>query len=328
MKKIAVDLKGADRPQEELLPGVIRALSSDPSLYINLLGDESVLLPLLDEAGVSPDRYRIIDSPDEVSNHDNPADVIRSKSNSSLMKGIMLCREDPEIGAYVSCGPTGALFVASIMVLGRIPHVTPVLLCEIIRDDGNRLCIADCGANIDCSEERLLTFARLGQVFMQTRGTKEPKIALLSNGSEPGKGNELVKKAYQLLEAAEDLDFIGNLEGTQVYSTEADVLVCEGFAGNILLKSLEGAAKSAVAHARKAAEMLEEPARSVMLSELQKVYDNYDYNSLGGAVLVGTNTPVVKGHGSADATTLFSIITIAAEIADNHLSDRVREKFA
>ncbi|MBR6406855.1 MAG: phosphate acyltransferase [Lachnospiraceae bacterium] len=328
MIKLAVDLKGADRPQEELLPGVFRILSEDPELFCYLLGDREVVEGFFAENPLPEGRYEIVDSPDAVTNHDNPVDAIRKKPDSSLMKGIALCKSDPSISCFVSCGPTGALFVSAIMVLGRIPHVTPVLLCEVIRDDGVRLCISDCGANIDCPEDKLVTFARMGKVYMQSRGAENPRIALLSNGSEDSKGNELVKKANKLLREQPGLNFVGNLEGTDVLRSDADVLVCEGFAGNILLKTIEGAAKSAVAHAVKAAEKLPEPARTEMLQSLREVYLNYDYNSSGGAVLLGANTPVVKGHGSADADTLTAILRIAAEIGKKDLNARIREEFA
>ena len=328
MIRLAVDLKGADRPQEELLPGVIRALQEDSSLYLYLLCDEKVISPLLSAAGADSERYEIIDSPDTVTNHDNPVEVLRKKPDSSLMKGISLCKSDPGISAFVSCGATGALFVSAIMVLGRIPHVTPALLCEIIKDDGARVCLSDCGANIDCGEDKLVTFARLAKVFMEARGRENPKIALLSNGSEDSKGNELVKKANALLRGEKGLNFIGNMEGTEVLSGEEDILVCEGFAGNILLKSLEGAAKSAVAHARKYAEALPEPARSVMLQDLHKVFLNYDYNSSGGAVLLGANTPIVKGHGSADADTLYAVLKIASDLGKNDLQQKILAEFS
>ncbi len=328
MIKIAVDLKGADRPQEELLPGAIRILREDPSLYLYLLGDEDVIRPLLEKSQVASDRYVIIDAPGTVSNHDNPAEAIRTKTDSSLMKGIALCKSDPSISCFVSCGATGALFVSAIMILGRIPHVTPVLLCEVIKDDGTRLCIADCGANIDCTEDRLLTFARLAKVYMEARGTENPKIALLSNGSEDSKGNELVKKANKLFREAEGLNFIGNMEGTELLSGPENIIVSEGFAGNILLKSLEGAAKSAVSHAVKYAETLPEPYRQKMLNGLREVYLNYDYNSSGGAVLLGANTPIVKGHGSADADTLSAILKIAGEIGRQDLKSRILQEFS
>ena len=328
MIRLAVDLKGADRSQEELLPGAVRALQEDSSLFCYLIGDQEVLQPQISASAVSPEQYEIIDAPDVITNHDNPTDVLRNRPESSLMKGIALCKKDPSISAFVSCGATGALFVSAIMVLGRIPHVTPVLLCEIIKDDGSRLCISDCGANIDCPEDKLVTFARMGKVYMQARGIADPKVALLSNGAEDSKGNELVKKANQLLRNTEGLNFIGNMEGTELLSGEEDVIVCEGFSGNILLKSLEGAAKSAVAHAKKYASLLPEPERTKMLSDLQKVYLNYDYNSSGGAILLGTNTPVVKGHGSADQDTIHTILTIASELGKKDLDRRIREEFA
>lgn len=328
MIKLAVDLKGADRSQEELLPGVLRVLSQDEELFCYLLGDRAVLEAYLRDHPLPSGQYEIVDCPDTVTNHDNPTDVIRKKPDSSLMKGIALCKSDPSIRCFVSCGPTGPLFVSAIMVLGRIPHVTPVLLCEVIRDDGMRLCISDCGANIDCGEDKLVTFARMGKVYKQSRGCENPRIALLSNGSEDSKGNELVKKANRLLRETAGLNFIGNIEGTEVLKSDADVVVCEGFSGNILLKSLEGAAKSAVLHAESAAEKLPEPARTEMLRALREVYLNYDYNSSGGAVLLGANTPIVKGHGSADAGTMEAILSIAADIGRKELGDRIREEFA
>ena len=318
MIKIAVDLKGADRPQNELVCGALAAVKETDDLFVYLCGDKSVLEPYID----GTERIEIIDAPGVITNNEDPTEAFRNKKDSSLVRGIALCKDDPDIGGFVTCGATGAVFVTAMMLLGRIARVSPMLLVELKKADGSPLCIVDCGANVDCRPEKLVDFARMGIAYMKAVGVAEPKVGLLSNGAEDKKGNAVTKAANELLRA--DIPaFDGNVEGTSVLTGNADIIVCDGFSGNILLKTLEGSAKAVLSQLRAMPGV-----ESAVGDSLDKLYTLYDYNSQGGAVLLGTKLPVIKGHGAANAETIRNIVLSAYRLAKNGLTDKIEAEFA
>ena len=313
MIKIAADLGGADKPQRELAEGVIRAAEMHEDLFVYALGDKKQLSPLLE----GRERIELVDAPEVITNGEDPSEAFKARKNSSLVRGMELCRSDKEIGGFVSCGPTGAIFVAAVMMLGRIARVSPMLTVELTRPDGSSFCVVDCGANVDVRAEKLVDFARMGTAYMKAAGTESPKVGLLSNGAEDKKGSEVVKKANALLRESVP-EFIGNVEGHNVLTGEADVIVCDGFSGNILLKTIEGAAKAVIAELR---------ASGLSGEALDRIYRKYDYNTQGGAVLLGTGLPIVKGHGAADSETVKNIILTGYRLAKNGLNEKIAMMF-
>ena len=314
MIKITADLGGADRPQTELAAGVLAAAERHDDLYVYACGDREKLAPILG----GRERIEIIDAPEVITNDDDPSEAYKEKKNSSLIRGMQLCKENKDIGGFVSCGPTGAIFVSAVMMLGRIARVSPMLTVELPKPDGSSVCIADCGANVDCRPEKLMDFARMGIAYMKAVGIEKPKVGLLSNGAEDKKGNAVIKKANELLRES-GLDFIGNVEGNNVLCGDADVIVCDGFSGNVLLKTIEGSAKAVIAELR---------SSGLSGEALDAVYRKYDYNTQGGAVLLGTGLPIVKGHGAASAETVCSIILTAYRLAKNGLSEKTAAAFS
>ena len=322
MVKIAVDLLGADRPQTELVDGALMAVRDNEELSLYLCGDGAELTRYINERGYRTDRIEIVDAPEVITNHDDPAEAFKNKKKSSLVRAAQICKDDPATGALVSCGATGAIFVTAMMMLGRIARVSPMLLVELPRIDGTPLCIVDCGANVDCRAEKLVDFARMGIAYMKAVGVDAPKVGLLSNGAEDKKGNAVVKQANELLRTGVP-GFVGNIEGTAVLTGNADIIVCDGFSGNILLKTIEGSAKAAIAELRRLPGV-----EDAVGQQLDAVYKKYDFNTQGGAVLLGTNIPVIKGHGAATSGTVYSIIMSAARLAENGLVDKIRGEFA
>ena len=322
MIKIAVDLQGADRPQTELVDGALMAVRENEELYLYLCGDEQELTRYINERGYRTERIEFINAPEVITNHDDPAEAFKNKKNSSLVRAAQLYKDDPDIGALVSCGATGAIFVTAMMMLGRIARISPMLLVELPRIGGTPLCIVDCGANVDCRAEKLVDFAHMGIAYMKAVGVAAPKVGLLSNGAEDKKGNAVVKQANELIRANIP-EFVGNVEGTSVLTGEADVIVCDGFSGNVLLKTIEGSAKAALAELRKLPGV-----QDAVGEQLDAVYRKYDFNTQGGAVLLGTNIPVIKGHGAANSGTMYNIIRSAARLAKNGLVDKIRAEFA
>ena len=318
--KIVVDLKGADRPQTELIDGALRAVRDNEGLFLYLCGDKDVLEEYIEKNGYRKDRIEIADCPQVIINGEDPAEAYKAKPDSSIVRGMSLCKSDPDIGGFVSCGATGAIFVCAMMILGRVVPVSPILLAELKRTDDTPFCIVDCGANVDCRAEKIVDFARMGIAYMKASGVDEPKVGLLSNGAEDKKGSAVVRKANELLRAS-GINFIGNIEAGDVLEGRADVLACDGFSGNILLKSLEGSAKAVISELRRTSGDIPQEA-------FDRLYKKYDYNSQGGAVLLGTKLPIIKGHGAANAETVYNIINTAYRLAEHGLIEKIKGEFA
>ncbi len=321
--KIAVDLQGADRAPTELADGAFAALRDNKDLFLYLCGDRALLEEYMKNKGYSSERAEFVDAPETITNNEDPAEAFRIKKNSSLVKGMELCKSDPEIEGFVSCGPTGAIFVSAMMQLGRMANVSPMLLVELKKTDGSPICIVDCGANVDCRAEKLVDFARMGIAYMKAVGISDPSVGLLSNGAEDRKGSAVVKKANELLRES-GLRFLGNVEGNGILSGNADVIVCDGFSGNILLKTIEGSAKAVIAELREMSAASNTDNDEI----IRKLYSKYDHNTQGGAVLLGTKLPIIKGHGAATAETVYNIIKAAYRLAENDLADKIKNEFA
>ncbi len=328
MIKIAVDLLGADKSEVEILDGVIDAINENSDLFLYILGTKQVLEKRLEEKGVNPSQFEVIDAPDVITNHDNPMEVIRTKPNSSMIKGAALCRDNDDVGAFVSCGATGSLMVSSMMIIKPLsPTISPVLVCEFLKRSGEYICLADCGANLECPADRIVSFAKMGSAYMKAKGVENPKVRLLSNGAEDSKGTKLIKEANGLLKES-GLNFLGNIEGSTILESDADVIAADGYSGNILLKTLECGATSVIKDIFDYSETLEGKDKEHFKALADRLYKRYDYNTQGGAVLLGVKKPVIKGHGAATAETLLSIIRIAYTLAKNNLVDKIKETFS
>lgn len=314
MIRLAVDLAGADTPEEDLCRGAVEAMKNHDELFLYLCGHAERLSPVLEEAAL-PGRYTIVDSPVAVTNDDDPMTAFKQE-DASIVKAMRLAH-DGQADGVITCGATGTVLVSSIMILGKLRGLRPILAVELRGKNDRPFLLLDCGANIDSRAELYLAFARLGDAYMRCIGCDAPRIALLSNGAEDKKGCAAVKEAHALLRA-EPLRFIGNIEATQALSGETDVIVCDGFHGNILLKSIEGTAKTVI---REMEEALGDTPEARAAAE--KVRQKYDYNTQGGAVLLGVSRPVMKGHGSATGEAVAKMIVRMADLVRNGFIDKV-----
>ena len=244
------------------------------------------------------------------------------RTDASLCAAMRLAHEGAA-GGVITCGATGAVLVTSIMILGKLPRLRPILAVELTNPAGEPLLLLDCGANIDSRPELYPAFAHLGDAYMRCIGCSSPRIALLSNGAEAKKGCEAVKAAHALL-AEQPFRFVGNIEATSALRGTADVIVCDGFHGNILLKSIEGSAKAALdeVSARLSAAGLESAAVADILATVRR---RYDYNTQGGALLLGVRKPVMKGHGSATGEAIVHMADRLALLCRNQFIERVAE---
>ncbi len=323
MIHLAVDLLGADTPEEELCRGAVRALIGNPALFLHLCGHADVLSAVTAEIGAAEiaGRYEIVDAPVALSNNEDPMQAYQ-RTDASLCAAMRLAHEGAA-GGVITCGATGAVLVTSIMILGKLPRLRPILAVELTNPAGEPLLLLDCGANIDSRPELYPAFAHLGDAYMRCIGCSSPRIALLSNGAEAKKGCEAVKAAHALL-AEQPFRFVGNIEATSALRGTADVIVCDGFHGNILLKSIEGSAKAALdeVSARLSAAGLESAAVADILATVRR---RYDYNTQGGALLLGVRKPVMKGHGSATGEAIVHMANRLALLCRNRFIERVAE---
>lgn len=323
MIHLAVDLLGADTPEEELCRGAVRALVGNPALFLHLCGHADVISSVTAEIGAAEitGRYEIVDAPVALSNNEDPMQAYQ-RTDASLCAAMRLAHEGAA-GGVITCGATGAVLVTAIMILGKLPRLRPILAVELTNPAGEPLLLLDCGANIDSRPELYPAFAHLGDAYMRCIGCSSPRIALLSNGAEAKKGCEAVKAAHALL-AEQPFRFVGNIEATSALRGTADVIVCDGFHGNILLKSIEGSAKAALdeVSARLSAAGLESAAVADVLATVRR---RYDYNTQGGALLLGVRKPVMKGHGSATGEAIVHMADRLALLCRNRFIERVAE---
>lgn len=316
---------GGDHAPDALVAGAVAAVRDGFSVV--LVGDQGVLRPLIPEGVDLPVEHCVAAVPMDES---RPVAAVRAQPEPSVAVAMRLVAQG-RASAAVSCGHTGAAMVAGLLVLGRLPGVErPAVTVVVPRIDGGRLVVLDLGANVDSRPQHLVQFAAMGHAFAHTvGGIARPRIGLLSNGEEPGKGDERVREAGLLL-AGLPLPFVGNVEPTAAFRGACDVLVCDGFVGNIMLKTVEATAE-VVAHILRE-EILQHPSAKagawLLKPALQRVRDRTDYASQGGALLLGVEGVVVVGHGRSDATAVRSALRYAARCAADQLPARISQAMA
>lgn len=326
--RIAVDAMGTDTHPEPELEAVATAIErwQEPVL---LVGPEALLEQSLAERGISEERVRVVHAEQVLEMTDKPADSARGKPESSMAVGMELLNSG-EADAFVTCGNTGGALANAIFRLGRIRGIKRPGLTAAFPVRGGQALVLDIGANTDCKPEYLLQFAMLGAVYAEkVLGVGSPKIGLLSNGEEAGKGNQLIKEAFPLLQAS-GLNFIGNLESKEVYRGEADVVVTDGFIGNIFLKTSEAVAAFLIDIIRD--EIKSSPVSSLggLLAKpaFQRVGAILDPELYGAGTLLGVNGLVFIGHGRSGPNGVFNAIRVARQAAENQLLDALRDAIA
>ncbi len=313
--KIVIDTKGADKGAEVIVKGAIMALKEHSSLSVVLTGDKSFIEEKCTELNADFERIEIIDAPEEITNYDNPVSAIFEKSSSSMVKALDALAKRDDICGLITSGNTGALIAGSIRFLSGKDRIRPALAAVLPAEDGSFTCIVDTGATVDCSAAMLVQFAHLGNKFMRTMyAIDTPRIGLLSNGAEPTKGNAVVKETHALLKDDTSLNFVGNIEGNRALCGDCDVLVCDGFAGNQVLKVSEGMAKRMIKDVFKYAK---QTGNQEILKLGQHLLGMYDLTSLGGAIILGVEKPVIKAHGCCDEISVVSISKMILNMAQN-----------
>ena len=299
MQKIVIDTMGSDKGPAVLTLGACNALKQFPELFITLVGPQDVIEAKLKEENADLNRIKIINATETITNYDHPINGLFAKPNASLVLAMKEVGKDEEnyIG-MITAGSTGAVLMGSFRFLSIDGKTRPCLAATLPNEKGTLTCLVDAGATIDCTSGQLHEFAKLGKdLMMKLYHLENPKVGLLSNGAEPTKGNALVKETHQLLANDSDLNFVGNFEGTTALSGECDVLVADGFAGNLVLKVSEGMAKRIMHDIGRFYKKTGNPAYMELLQYLMGIYD---FNSIGGGVVLGSKKIIIKAHGASD----------------------------
>lgn len=333
MTKIVFDVFGGDNAPKATVEGAVKALDAAEDLELVLAGDREKTLEELSAYDYDEKRVELLDAKEVITNDDSPTEAIRTKRDSSIVKAMDYLNEHDDASAFVSSGATGAVLTAAVLLLPRIQGINRPALAPILPTvKGGNVCLIDCGANVSPRALNLVQFAKMGSEYMKVQfGISRPRVALLSNGTEDKKGSELGKEAFPLLQSEESIDFVGNMEARELLSGDYDVVVADGFSGNVCLKSAEGTALGLFDLIKqnimsgglraKLGYLLLKPA-------LKKVKKTMDYNDRGGALLVGLNKIVVKGHGASKANAVCAEILQAKALVESGLLGKIEGSFA
>lgn len=312
--KIALDIMGGDYAPAEAIKGVQMFLEGEPnsSIHLLLIGDavaSAPYLPLLDEHQY---RYTLINAPQVIGMHEHPTKALKEKPESSIAIGFGLLQLN-KADAFISAGNTGAMMVGAMYSVKTIEGILrPTIASPVPRVDGKFNLLLDVGANADCKPEHLVQFAQLGSIYAKNvLGIETPKVGLLNLGEEEGKGNILAQATYPLLKENTGINFVGNVEGRDVFSDKANVVVCEGFTGNVMLKMAESIYPIF-------------KSRSVEDSFLE----NFNYEVYGGTPILGINKPVIIGHGISHALAFKNMIAVTQKIISSDLTGAFKASFA
>lgn len=325
--KIVLDVMGGDYSPEQTVLGAVKALNEDSDLYISAFGDEEAIKKVLNKAEFSSSRLEVFDAKDVITNEESPTMAIKLKKESSLVKSLEYLMANDDADALVSSGSTGAVLTGAFMKIGRIKGISRPALAPVLPTvTGGSVILCDCGANVDCKAVNILHFAYMGAAYATCQtGVKNPRIGLLSNGAEDKKGNELTKEAFDLLKES-PLNFVGNCEARDILSGNFDVVVCDGFNGNIALKSAEGTANAVFTLLKqgiKEGGLSAKLGAALLLKTFKNLKKKLDYNENGGACFLGVNKVVVKSHGASKAKSVCSSILQAKALAESGVVDKI-----
>ncbi|MBQ8879362.1 MAG: phosphate acyltransferase PlsX [Clostridia bacterium] len=321
--KVVLDCMGSDKGVEMMVRGASLALSEREELELMLVGDGEAIVEAVKREEIDPSRVEIVSTSEVITNYDSPAEALFTKRNSSLVVALSALAKREDLVGLVNAGSTGALIAGAMMHLSLETRVRPALAALLPAERGGFVCLVDTGATIDCGPETLAHFARLGSDFMRDMyGIENPRVGLLSNGKESTKGNKAVKAAHAILAEDDRISFVGNIEGTNALSGDCDVLACDGFAGNQVLKVTEGTARRIITDIVKIAKSEGREEYMALAGQLMK---RYDFNSLGGGIILGVRKPVIKAHGASNEQSIKNVIHMILNLAANKQAFEGRE---
>lgn len=310
--KIGIDIMGGDNAPEATVSGACLAYDAlPPSVTLVLIGDQDQIIPLLEKQGFDRSRVEIVHTTEIIGMGEHPTKAFSLKPASSIAVGFKLLKEG-KIDAFASCGNTGAMLVGSMYTVKAISGVIrPCITSVMPKESGGFNLILDVGTNADCKPDVLYQFAILGKLYSEhVFGVKDPKVGLLNIGEEPEKGNLVSQAAYNLMKDSRDFNFVGNVEGRDLFTEKADVVVCEGFTGNVVLKEAEAFYATIKRRGIK-----------------DEYFDRFNYEIYGGTPILGINGTVMIGHGSSSPLAIKNMLLLARNVVDARLPEKFKQAF-
>ena len=325
---VCVDAMGGDNSPLEIVKGAIEAVNESDKIKVFLVGQETAVNAELEKYTYDKSRVEVINAEEVIDPNEPPVMAIRKKKDSSIVKGLEMTR-DGQCDAFVSAGSTGAVLVGGQVIVGRIKGVERPPLAPLIPTVKGVSLLIDCGANVDARASHLVQFAKMGSVYMESVvGVNKPRVAIVNIGAEEEKGNALVKETYPLLKACPDINFIGSIEARDIPSGDADVIVCEAFTGNVILKMYEGVADALVSVIKKGlmSSLKSKIGALLIKKDLKKTLKGFSLEDYGGAPLLGLNGLVIKTHGSSKAIEIKNSVLQAIAFKEQNINGKISEK--
>lgn len=326
MITVAVDAMGGDNAPSEIVKGAVNALNARQDVKVALVGLPEVINRELAEYTYDKGRLDVVPASEVIATEEPPVNAIRSKKDSSVVVALNLVKKK-QADAFVSCGSTGAVLVGGQLIAGKVKGVKRPPLAPLLPTEKGVSLLVDCGANVDARPDHLVQFAKMGSIYMEhAMGVKNPRVAIVNIGAEEEKGNALVKETFPLLKECRDINFIGSIEAREIPHGQADVIVCEAFVGNVILKLYEGVGATLVNEIKKGMLSSFRGKMGALLVKpaLKKVLKKFDASEHGGAPMLGLNGLVVKAHGSSKAKEVTNAIIQCIAFQEQDIPGKIR----
>lgn len=327
---VCVDAMGGDNAPVEIVKGAIEAVNESEKIKVFFVGQEAAVNAELLKYEYDKERVEVINAEEVIDPNEPPVMAIRKKKDSSIVKGLELTR-DGKCDAFVSAGSTGAVLVGGQVIVGRLRGVERPPLAPLIPTVNGCALLIDCGANVDARSSHLVQFAKMGSVYMENVvGVKNPRVAIVNIGAEEEKGNALVKETYPLLKACPDINFVGSIEARDIPFGNADVIVCEAFTGNVILKMYEGVADALVKVIKRGlmSSLKSKIGALLIKKDLKNTLKGFSLEDYGGAPLLGLNGLVIKTHGSSKAVEVKNSVLQAIAFKEQNINGKINDKIS
>ncbi len=328
--KVVVDAMGGDNAPGEIIKGAVAAINENSEVKVLFTGKQELIEEELKQYEYNKEQVEIVDAREVIEMAEPPVNAIRTKKDSSIVKGMGLVKEG-QADAFVSCGSTGAVLVGGQVLVGRLPGVQRPPLAPLIPTAKGMALLIDCGANMDAKPAYLVQFAKMGTIYMQNiMGIENPKVGIVNVGAEEEKGNALVKETFPLLKACPDINFVGSVEARDIPSGDVDVIVCDAFVGNVILKLYEGVGMTLVKLIKDSMMSTTRGKIGGMLVKpgMKQVMKKFSTDAYGGAPLLGLKGLVVKSHGSSNAEEVKNSILQCVDFKKSDINRKISESLS
>lgn len=327
MVRVALDAMGGDYAPDEIIKGGLEALQKDGRVIVKLVGKIERIEKFLATQEYDRNRLQIVEANEVIENEEAPVAAVRTKKDASIVVGMKLVK-DKEADAFISAGSTGAVLVGSQLIIGRLKGIHRAPLAPLLPTEKGVSLLVDCGANVDARPDHLLQFARMGSIYMEKMlGIKNPRVAIVNIGAEEEKGNALVKESFPLLKQCKDINFTGSIEAREIPKGGADVIVCEAFTGNVILKLYEGVGLVLLSKIKTAllSDLRSKIGAWLVKPALKRTLKDFDASEYGGAPLLGLKGLVVKAHGNSKSNEICNSIMQCIDFHERGLQELIKE---